>query len=89
MPYRVEARIIGDQLAPAMSAMRTWLDQHRLEPDSFRESRSGSTTIFIVAFKAAPDAAAFAEAFSGRVLAAETGALLDELPSKASRQPIG
>jgi hypothetical protein len=68
MLYRVEAQTTGDHFAAAMSQMRTWLDQHRFEPDSFRESRAGPVTTFLVTFRSETQATAFAEAFSGRLL---------------------
>jgi len=71
MLYPVKTQTTGDHLAAAMSEMRTWLDQHRFEPDSFWESRAGPVTTFLVAFKSEAQATAFAEAFSGRLLGTE------------------
>ena len=65
--HTVEVRSDDDDVAAAMSQMRTWLDHHRFEPDSFRQLADGAATRFRLEFKIESEAAAFAAAFRGRV----------------------
>ena len=65
--HTVEVRSDDDDVAATMSQMRTWLDHHRFEPDSFRQLAVGAKTRFRLEFKIESEAAAFAAAFRGRV----------------------
>lgn len=67
MTYTVEVRRIGADLAQLMSDMRTWLDHNSIEPESFQHSTGCPGLAFRVGFQAEPQAAAFADAFGGRV----------------------
>jgi nitrous oxide reductase accessory protein NosL len=78
MLYTVETQIIGEDIATAMNAMRTWLDRHRFEPDSFRQSKGGLGTTFRIDFKSEAEATAFAQAFAGRFLGSEVVRPLQE-----------
>jgi len=78
MLYTVETQIIGEDIATAMNAMRTWLDRHRFEPDSFRQSKGGPGTTFRIDFKSEAEATAFAQAFAGRFLGSEVVRPLQE-----------
>jgi hypothetical protein len=66
--HTVVVHLGDDDVAAAMSQMRTWLDHHRFEPDSFRQSADGAETRFRLEFKIESEPAAFAAAFPGRVL---------------------
>jgi hypothetical protein len=66
--YTVEVQLIGGSLPGMLSDMRTWLDHHRIEPDSFRHFSRTGKVVFRVEFKLEPEAWAFAKAFGGRVL---------------------
>ena len=69
MLYTVEVPLSGD-VGKVMSNMRTWLGQQRFEPDSFRQiENDGAQPRFRLEFKIDREAAAFAAAFGGRVLA--------------------
>jgi hypothetical protein len=65
MPYTVEVRRIGADLAASMAEMRMWLDYNRITPTGFDHSRGGPGIAFRVVFRAERDALAFAEAFRG------------------------
>jgi hypothetical protein len=66
--HTVEIRLGDDDVAAAMSQMRTWLDHHRFEPDSFRQLTNGLETRFRLEFKIECEAGAVAAAVHGRVL---------------------
>jgi hypothetical protein len=68
--YTVEVQLIGAGLPTMLSDMRTWLDHHRIEPDSFRHFSRTSKVVFRVEFKLEAEARAFAKALGGRVLPA-------------------
>jgi len=65
MPYTVEVRRIGADLAASMAEMHTWLDDNRINPTEFDHSTGGPGIVFRAVFRAERDALAFAEAFSG------------------------
>ena len=67
MTYTVEVRRIGAELADLMSDMRTWLDHHSIEPELFHHSTGCPGLAFRVGFRTEPHAAAFADAFGGRL----------------------
>jgi len=56
-----------DRLQDEMQNMRTWLDHQRLQPATFRQSKTGSGIVFRAYFETEKEAAAFATAFGGRV----------------------
>jgi len=66
--YSVEVRCDAKNLANMMTQMREWLDARRFEPDSFRDTVDGEGVRFLVQFRVASEAAAFAQAFSGQLL---------------------
>ena len=63
--HGVEVRRDGGDLAGMMSLMRGWLDLHKIVPRLFRLDGD----VFRLDFTTEPEAAAFAVAFSGYVLA--------------------
>jgi hypothetical protein len=67
MLHTVEVRSAGDDVALALSHMRTWLDHFGYEPDTFRQSKGGAGVLFRLEFKIEREAMAFAAAFGGRV----------------------
>ena len=70
MSYLVVVSVAESDLSDRMITMRTWLDHQTCERDSFRYTpdawRDG---LFRVEFKFKHEAAAFAQAFRGRVVA--------------------
>ena len=68
MLHTVEVPSVGGDVAIFMSLMRTWLDHHRFEPDTFRQLTGGNGTRFRLEFKVEGEAVAFAAAFGGQVL---------------------
>ena len=50
-----------------MEKMRTWLDQRRFEPATFRFSFANPGIIYGIDFPVETEAAAFATAFEGRL----------------------
>ena len=65
--YTAEVRLVDADFSTVLCDMRTWLDHHRFEPESFRQlSRDGGVR-FLVDFKAESEAQAFATAFGGQV----------------------
>jgi hypothetical protein len=79
MLYTVEVRVIRGDLVASMSQMRTWLDHRRFEPDAFCQSSGGPGVTFRVDFKFENEAAAFAEAFGGRVLGLPAGSISNDV----------
>ena len=61
----VEVRHIGKNLAAAMTELRAWLDDRRIEPEVFEHSVGGPGITFRVHFIEEADAHAFAETFHG------------------------
>jgi hypothetical protein len=68
MLYTVEVHLVDRDLVASMTDMRTWLDNKRCEPDTFRYTTSGANVVLRVEFKRAEEAASFADAFAGRLL---------------------
>jgi hypothetical protein len=67
--YRVETPLSDpNRVADQMAAMRTWLDDRRIEPDLFNYEQVPEGVIFRVEFKIAEEAEAFAEAFGGQIV---------------------
>ena len=60
-------------LTAKMTSMREWLDHRRLEPSVFRYTFETVGLVFRCDFNAEADAAAFAQAFGGRVVAVPAG----------------
>ncbi len=65
--YAVDVRRLGGDLVELMAEMRMWLDHRHIEAREFLECACGSTLALRVGFRAADDATAFAEAFSGSI----------------------
>ena len=66
--FQVEIRIAEDgALSERMEKMRTWLDQSRCEPATFRFSFANPGIICRVDFPIETEAAAFATAFEGKL----------------------
>jgi hypothetical protein len=65
MPYTVEVRRIGADLAASMAEMRLWFDDNWINPSEFDHSTGGPGIAFRLVFRAERDAVAFAEAFRG------------------------
>jgi hypothetical protein len=64
--YAVEIHLPRGQLSRQMSEMRIWLDQNRFESSTFSCRDADYDVLVSVQFRAAPQAAAFAERFAGR-----------------------
>ena len=65
--HTVEVRRRGADLGGVMAQMRTWVDHHRLEPQTFEVGFIlGSEVRFRLSFAALRDASGFARAFDGR-----------------------
>lgn len=70
MLYIVAVPIAGDDLVEPMNQMRVWLDHHGFEPDGFRLDLSQAAgAVCRVSFKSESEAAEFAGAFAGTLLA--------------------
>lgn len=68
--YTVEVPLLRGNLASSMIDMRVWLDNRHVEPDNFRQS--SQRHLLELDFKIEDEAAAFAEAFGGRVIAQQS-----------------
>jgi hypothetical protein len=66
--YTVKVCRDGDELAGPMAQMRTWLDSKGIEPILFRMLLTRAATIFLIEFRTAPEARAFARALGGTVV---------------------
>ena len=67
----VEVRRRNADLAAAMAQMRTWLDNHQMQPSLYEIAfLPGRETRFRLQFKKQRDAVTFARNFDGEVLAA-------------------
>ena len=70
MMFPVEIKIVDeDTLAEQMATLRCWLDHQRFEPAVFRYSFVSSAILFRVDFASEAEAAAFATAFDGKIVA--------------------
>ena len=68
--FPVEVNIFDeDALGETMETMRTWLDHQHFEPSSFRYRLGAQLVVLRVDFSIEAQAAAFAKAFSGNVVA--------------------
>jgi hypothetical protein len=68
----VEVRRRNAELADAMAQMRTWLDNHAIEPVLFEIGfLPGPETRFRLQFRKERDAAMFATSFDGEVMDAD------------------
>jgi hypothetical protein len=67
MLHIVEIRHIGTDLDVARSELKGWLQRHRIDPVEFEHSTGGPGITFRVHFASKETAAAFADAFHGRV----------------------
>lgn len=66
--FQVEIRIAEDTaLSDRMEKMRTWLDERRFEPATFRFSFANPGIICRIDFPLEAEAAAFAAAFEGKL----------------------
>jgi hypothetical protein len=66
----MEILVREDALVETMSAMRQWLDRHRVEPRTFHYAFGSPDVRMRIDFNRETDATEFAAAFGGRVLAA-------------------
>ena len=67
--FQVEVPVPEENSLPErMEKMRTWLDERRYEPATFRYSFTGSGILFRVDFPVEAEAAEFATAFRGTLL---------------------
>ena len=68
--FPVEVRLVDeDLLVETMETMRTWLDHQHFEPSVFRYKLGAHVVVVRVDFTAETEAAAFAKAFSGKIIA--------------------
>src|SRR5437016_2732149 len=68
--FAVEIRILNDDaFADAMTGMREWLDHRRFEPSVFRYRFCAPGILLHIDFALRDEAAEFAEAFGGQLLA--------------------
>ncbi len=68
--YIVEVGSGCRDLSELMADMRMWLDHRHIEARQFDEFHRGPAVALVVGFRAAGDAAAFAEAFRGSLRSA-------------------
>ena len=67
--FPVEVSIFNeDTLVETMETMRTWLDHQRFEPTFFRYKLGAKVVVVRIDFTVEMEAAAFARAFSGKVV---------------------
>ena len=65
----VEVGLRGMDIGAVMTRMRTWLDHHQAAPVFFESAvLPGREVYFLLQFRSASDASAFAKAFDGSVL---------------------
>ena len=70
MTFPVEIKIVDEgTLAEQMGTVRCWLDHQGVEPMVFRYSFVSSAILFRVDFASEAEAAAFATAFDGKIVA--------------------
>jgi hypothetical protein len=69
--YIVEVRYSGSDWADLLADMRSWLDRRQIEAEEFSPSVLGRIMTVRVGFRDEDDAAAFASAFSGRLLSSD------------------
>ena len=70
MTFPVEIKIVDEgTLAEQMGTVRCWLDHQGVEPMVFRYSFVSSAILFRVDFASEAEAAAFATAFDGKMVA--------------------
>ena len=85
--FPVEIRIgerDEDALTARMTAMREWLDHQRFEPSTFRYTFTSPGIVFRVDFDVEAEAAMFAKAFGGRVVAAPADMFAEAVESEAA-----
>jgi hypothetical protein len=70
MTYLVEVRYTGSDWADLMADMRSWLNRRQIDTEEFNYSSLGRGITFRVGFRGENQAAAFAEAFGGRLQSA-------------------
>jgi hypothetical protein len=63
--HTITVRVRAVDFADHMTAMRIWLDQHRLEPSRFRYSEDGDDISIDVSFEDTVEAAGFSARFNG------------------------
>jgi hypothetical protein len=69
--YIVEVRYIGSDWADLMADMRSWLDRRQIDTEEFNYSSLSRGIAFRVGFRSEAQAAAFADAFEGRLQSAD------------------
>ena len=70
MTYLVEVRYTGGDWADLIADMRSWLDRRQIDTEEFNYSSLGRGIALRVGFRSEDQAAAFAEAFGGRLQSA-------------------
>jgi hypothetical protein len=60
----ITVRVRSVDFAELITAMRTWLDEHRFEPSMFKYSEDGNDLLIDVSFEVADEAAAFSARFN-------------------------
>jgi hypothetical protein len=65
--YIVEVRYIGSDWADLMADMRSWLDRRQIDTEEFDYSSGALRIALRIGFHSEDQAAAFAEAFGGRL----------------------
>ena len=61
----ITIRVRAVEFAERITAMRTWLDEHRFEPSRFTYSEDGNNLLIDVSFEVVDEAAAFSARFNG------------------------
>jgi hypothetical protein len=64
--HAVGIRLKPSDLSEQMAAMRTWLDEHRIDVSTFACRDNGEGMTVQIEFRLAHQATAFAERFGGR-----------------------
>jgi hypothetical protein len=60
----ITVRVRAVDFAELITAMRTWLDEHRFEPSMFKYSEDGNDLLIDVSFEVADEATAFSARFN-------------------------
>lgn len=88
MLHTVEVHLGNENLSTTMSAMRTWLDNRRVEPDVFRYEMTATGTVVRVNFKVESEAAAFAQAFPGALIDGKADEIAPPKPTSSAEIPL-
>jgi hypothetical protein len=80
----VEIRLKPSDLSKQMAAMRTWLDERRIDLSTFACRHHGDGMLVRVEFRLGHQAAAFAERFGGRANGPSLAYAEEDLMQEAS-----